>query len=390
MSRQSRILHGALRSIVATTLALSLTACDETPTSASPPPPLSAAAGPTVSWNGTARDLIASRAVTGPTTQVRILAYLSIAQHNAIVAAEKATTNASPAAAAAAASLVVLESFFPQDSASLEEKLRLQKASAPWPEQPAKNIAAGEAIGRTVGAQTLAYAANDGTTLTSRPTNPGGPGNWTGVNAIRGFYQSRTFGLVSGDQYRPAAPPAFGSAEFTSALAEVRAMTGGLTPAQLTLVQDWAPKGGAFMNGVTSELLVSRQKSDREAARVLALANMAAFDVSNACFDAKLAYYYIRPSQADTAIKPAIAVPNHPSYPSGHSCIMSSYATVIASVFPEERTRLTAMVEEAGLSRMLGGLHFRFDCVAGQQLGRQVGEQVLRVFGSSRSAIPLN
>ena len=382
----ARTFHGAFAAVVA----LALAACDQSPTAASPPAPLSAAAGPTVSWNSTARDLIASRAVASPTTQVRILTYLSVAQHNAIVAAEGASDDASPAAAAAAASLVVLESFFPQDSALLEDKLRLQKASAPWPEQPAKNVAAGETIGRTVGAQVLAYAANDGTTLTTRPPNPGGPGNWTGVNAIRGFHESRTFALTSGSQFRPAPPPVFGSAEFNGALAEVRTMVGGLTPAQLAMVQDWHPRGGAFMNGVTADLLVSNGKSDRDAAYILAMANMAAFDVSNACFEAKLAYYYIRPSQADPAITTAVALPNHPSYPSGHSCIASSYATVIASAFPADRMRLMAMVEEAGLSRMYGGLHFRFDCVAGQQLGRQVAEQVLRVYGGSRRAVPLH
>ena len=144
------------------------------------------------------------------------------------------------------------------------------------------------------------------------------------------------------------------------------------------------------MNGVAAEMLVSHQRSDRDAARILALANMAGFDVANACFDAKFAYYYIRPSQADPQIKLPIGLPNHPSYPSGHSCITSSYATVLANAFPDESARLTAMVEEAGLSRMYGGLHYRFDCLAGQELGRQVAGRVLSVMGSSRAAIPLN
>ena len=79
-----------------------------------------------------------------------MLTYLSVAQYNAIVAAREAGGNASPAAAAAAASLVVLESFFRLDTALLEEKLRVQKA-APWPEQPARDIVAGELIGRAIG-----------------------------------------------------------------------------------------------------------------------------------------------------------------------------------------------------------------------------------------------
>jgi membrane-associated phospholipid phosphatase len=328
--------------------------------------------------------------VSSPTAQVRLLAYLSVAQYNAIVAAEDASGDASPAAAAAAASLVVLESFFPLDSALLEDKLRVQKASAPWPEQPVKDIAAGEAIGRTIADQVLAYAAADKTNLTTRPANPGGPGSWTGVNAARGFYESRTFALTSGDQFRPPPPPAFGSSAFNAALAEVRAFSDGLTPAQLKLSQDWAPRVAAYMNGVVAELLLSRMRTDRDAARILTLANMAGFDVANACFDAKFAYYFIRPSQADPQIKIPIGLPNHPSYPSGHSCFTAAYATVIASAFPEESQALDDMVVEAGTSRIYAGLHYRFDCEAGQELGRQVAEQVLRVTGTGRGAIPLD
>ena len=106
--------------------------------------------------------------------------------------------NASPAAAAAAASVVVLKSFFPLDTTLLDEKLRTQKTAAPWPEEPTKDVAEGEAIGRAIGAQVLAYAATDKTNLTTRPVNPGGPGSWTGANSDRGFYEARTFALVSG------------------------------------------------------------------------------------------------------------------------------------------------------------------------------------------------
>ncbi|AHG88570.1 phosphoesterase PA-phosphatase related protein [Gemmatirosa kalamazoonensis] len=373
-------------------LALALTACGDPTSTPTPDPELSAAAGPSLSWNATARDLITSRAVASPTTQIRILTYLSVAQYNAIVAAEDAKQGSGPAASAAAAaagaSLVVLKSFFPLDSALLDEKLRAQKASTPWPEGT-RDLSAGEAIGRATGAAVLAEAATDKTDLTTRPANPGGPGTWTGVNSLRGFIGARTFALTSGDEFRPAAPPAFGSATFNAALAEIRALSDSLTPAQLTIAQDWAPRTGAYMNGVAAGMIVDDHRSDRDAARILALANMAAFDVANACFDAKLAYYFIRPSQADSLIKLPIGLPNHPSYPSGHSCFTASYATVLASEFPTQSARLTAMVEEAGLSRMYAGLHYRFDCAAGQALGRQVAENVLRVMGTSRSAIRL-
>jgi membrane-associated phospholipid phosphatase len=48
------------------------------------------------------------------------------------------------------------------------------------------------------------------------------------------------------------------------------------------------------------------------------------------------------------------------------------------------------MVEESGLSRMYGGLHYRFDITAGRELGQKVAEFVLLVSGNGRGAIPLD
>jgi len=387
------------RCLASVGFALLISACSDTVATSPRPSGASFSAvkfsevGSSVAWNQTARDLIVARNLSNPGTEARILTYLSVAQNNAIVAAEDTKdhgNHASPAAAAAGASLVVLKSFFPLDAALLDGKLLAQRAATAWPGEQQKDFAAGEAVGRTIGALVVVYAATDRVGLTPAPANPGGPGNWTGVNTLRGFYGARTFALLSGDQFRPGPPPAFGSAAFNAALAEIRSLSDHLSPAQLAVAQFWNNRGPAYMNSVAVDLITSHHNSEREAARVLALANMAAFDVLNACFDAKLAYYFIRPSQADPQIHLPIGLPNHPSYPSGHSCITASYATVLANAFPDEAGRLDAMVEEAGVSRMYGGLHYRFDCDVGHVLGRQVAEFVLRIAGSGHAAIPLD
>ena len=387
------------RCLASVGFALLISACSDTVATSPRPSGASFSAvkfsevGSSVAWNQTARDLIVARNLSNPGTEARILTYLSVAQNNAIVAAEDTKdhgNHASPAAAAAGASLVVLKSFFPLDAALLDGKLLAQRAATAWPGEQQKDFAAGEAVGRTIGALVVVYAATDRVGLTPAPANPGGPGNWTGVNTLRGFYGARTFALLSGDQFRPGPPPAFGSAAFNAALAEIRSLSDHLSPAQLAIAQLWNNRGPAYMNSVAVDLITSHHNSEREAARVLALANMAAFDVLNACFDAKLAYYLIRPSQADPQIHLPIGLPNHPSYPSGHSCITASYATVLANAFPDEAGRLDAMVEEAGVSRMYGGLHYRFDCDVGHVLGRQVAEFVLRIAGSGHASIPLD
>ena len=83
----------------------------------------------------------------------------------------------------------------------------------------------------------------------------------------------------------------------------------------------------------------------------------------------------------------AVGKPNHPSYPSGHSCISSSAAAVLTTFFPEQRRELGAMVTEAGLSRMYGGIHYGFDIEAGQQLGRSVARFTMRADRSGHSVL---
>jgi hypothetical protein len=252
------------------------------------------------------------------------------------------------------------------------------------------DVASGEALGRAIGELVNAYAAADNFNVTLPPPNPGGTGNWTGVNSVRGNYGTRPFALTSGDQFRPGPPPEFGSPEYDAALAEIRAISDGLTAGELAIAQLWAPRGPRYLNSVAAERVVLHHRSELEAARIFALANMAAFDALIACFDAKFAYWYIRPSQVDPLINLPVGLPNHPSYPSGHSCITGAMGTVLAAAFPEEATDFQAMVEEAGIARMYAGLHYRFDCETGRDLGRQVAENVMQVTARGHAPIPLD
>jgi hypothetical protein len=175
-----------------------------------------------------------------------------------------------------------------------------------------------------------------------------------------------------------------------SALAEIRLLSDTRTPAQLAQAQLWPTRVARFQNEIAAELIVSHHRSERDAAHILALANTAGFDATIGCWDAKFTYWYIRPSQADPLITLPIGLPNHPSFPSGHSCVTAAYSEVLGQAFPDERPRLEANVEAAGLSRMYAGIHFRFDIVAGQLLGRQVAEYVLTTDVTGHEPIPLD
>ncbi len=384
--------------------ALALSACQpDAPTSpAIAAPDLAAVSrsesGSSVAWNATARGLIAARAIAAPHVQLRILTYLSVAQYNAIVAAEDAKergTHASPRAAAAAASVVVLSHFFPLDASTLEDDLAAQLAGPVWPGDRHRDVTSGEVVGRAVGAAVVAYAQADNFNLTPAPDPLVGDHVWLSSTnpataPVKALWGTRPFVLERPDQFRPDAPPEFGSPAFETDLQEIRDLAANRTPEQLAQAQFYAPRAGTYMNEIAAELIVSYNRSEREGARILALANMAGFDAMIGCWDAKLTYWLIRPWDADASITTPIGRPNHPSYLSGHSCNTASFATVLSDAFPAEAERLEGIVEAAGLSRMYAGLHYRFDCEDGQALGRQVAELVLATAPMGHEPIPLD
>ncbi len=330
-------------------------------------------------WNERATVLVTQRPpANAQAATSRILTYLSLAQYRAVLAAEKSKdgpSHPSVAAAVGGASVAVLSAFFPLDAASIEAQLDNDLAAPQWPGARHEDVPAGEAVGRAVGAAVLAQAATDNYFVVSPGTPPVGPGYWVANGAIvRGMHGARPFFLATPDQIRPVPPPAFGSAAFLADLAEVRGISDTRTPEQLAIAQYWNTSVGPFtagaLNLIIDALITDHRRTEREAARILAYANAAAFDAQIACFDAKFHYWFIRPSQADPLITLPIGLPNHPSYPSGHSCITGALMTVAASAFPSESGRLEAIIAEAGMSRVYGGIHYRFDIEAGQGIGR--------------------
>ena len=162
----------------------------------------------------------------------------------------------------------------------------------------------------------------------------------------------------------------------------MRRITDTRTAEQTTIAVSWNTSSGTFtagaLNLVADDVIREHGAPELDAARVLAFANAAAFDAQIACWDAKFAYWFIRPSQADPGIALAIALPNHPSYPSGHSCMTAALFGVLANAVPDQRARLDAMVDEAGMSRVYGGIHYRFDIDAGRDIGRAAAALALK------------
>ncbi len=336
--------------------------------------------GATVAWNALAQSL----AQATPVDIGRLSLYLGLAQLRAAEAARASAVPHPPIGGAiGGASAAVLTVFFPASAGQIEAALDAQSAAESWPGAKHQDFAAGEAIGRAAAARVLAYAATDGVGLTDPGTPPIGDGFWiwTGGPIVRGGLGARAIFLATADEFRPGAPPAFGSDEFQAALDEVRQIADTRTAEQLAIANFWnvnqSGRSQAAYMEIARELIVSHRRSDPEAARIMFLMGAASFDALIGCFEAKYHYWFIRPPQADPGIVTAFPTPPHPSYPSAHSCSSGAIAEVLARVFPDEARRLAAVAEESSLSRLYAGIHYRFDMDAGLALGRAVAAKAL-------------
>jgi hypothetical protein len=336
-------------------------------------------ANATANWTDLATSLTARRRVD----VIRLYAYLSLAQLRAAEDAEAIRPSSPTSSAIGAASASVLSAFFPADVAEIEAALAAQLAAEPWPGAKHEDASVGTPLGRAAAARVLAFSASDLVGLTDPGTPPTTPGHWlwTGGPIVRGMLGARPFFLASRDEFRPGPPPAFGSPEYLAALAEVRQISDTRTPEQLAIAQAWnagqGPNSNARVQNLAVELLRAHRRSDVESARILFRMDAAIFDALIGCFDAKYTYWFIRPPQADPMITLPIGLPPHPSYPSAHSCVSGAASGVLMAAFPEERDRLEAVAQEASLSRLYAGIHYRFDMVAGLALGRSVADKAM-------------
>ena len=347
-------------------------------------------------WQAIEANLVA-QANLAAVVSTRAYSLLGVAQYLAVQRAEgggrsRQASDAGDAGAVAGASAVVLSYLFPSQAQALEDTVKAQRGTGP-------GFAGGEVIGRAVGAEIVARAQTDGFSTPFTGTIPVGPGLWisnTTPATIAGgpLPGVRPWFLKSARQFRPGPPPAFGSADFLAALAEIRHISDTRTAEQVQIAAFWAQGAGTpttpgFWLQAATDGIHSHRLSERQATHLYALLSASMFDAQIGCWDAKETYWFIRPWQADPAITVVAAVgkPNHPSYPSGHSCVSGAGAAVLGSFFPEERGRFDALAAEAGVSRLYAGIHYRFDVETGVQLGRSVAALAIAADASGTSVL---
>jgi hypothetical protein len=387
---------------------------------------------PVVDWNRTLLMIVrtpkAQPASVHPTRSFALMhaaiydAVNAIDQHHQpyVVHLTNVSRDASQDAAAAAAAHDVLVALYPSFSAALDAKLQdflvHLSDTSDWAE--------GVRIGQIVAARLLALRANDGSSAPPLPyafgANPGDyqstPPNFPAQPQFTHWSHVTPFALPQASMFRPDPPPALTSDRYGDSFNEVKlfGMAGSTASSgdQALTGRFWNGAIQNYWNEIAQSVTVALHLPTAETARVFALLNLALADSVIAFYDGKYTYNLWRPV---TAVRAADADNNpdtigdptwlpevgnttpDPAYPGAHAVISAAAADVLIGLFKRDRFNVTvtsevlpgvtrtfeslsAAADEATLSRIFAGVHFRFDLTNGRQLGQRVADFIVDNF----------
>jgi hypothetical protein len=342
--------------------------------------------------------------------------------------------NASRPAAAIAAADTVLNNLFPTQTPMFDAEFQATVGVLPHNVATAEGLAWGMYVGNSV----LAWRSHDGSNATStyQAAPPGGPIGAYELTPNAGLEgkppgflpaldpqwgQVTPWTMTSANQFLPAPPPAVGSAEYAAAFNEVKALgdTNSTTRTQdeYDFAHFWADVPGhsvtppGHWDEIAEHLSLQTHLSLEQNAHLFAEAGIGMADAAINCWNAKYVYNYWRPITAirdprasqinpantsDPNWTPLWNTPNFPSYTSGHSTFSGAASTILASIFGNDIhftigsddmpgysrsfTSLSDAADEAGESRVVGGIHFSFDNTAGLKAGREIGQYIVEHF----------
>ena len=377
-------------------------------------------------WNLQALNAVKA-ANTPPPMAARNLAMVQAAVYDAVNAVDRAYQSyhanvapqpgASAEAAAVEAAFRVLGSLYPQQLTAFAAKYG-QSLDA-IPDSPAKQQ--GRDLGQAVAQQIIDWRSGDGSTATVVYSPGTQPGQWRPTPAANApalyphWPNLVPFAMTGGNQFRPAGPPALDSVRYAQDYDQVKALgakTSAVRTAEQTeIARFWADGAGTVTppghwNMIAADVAQQRGNTLAENARLFALVNIAMADAGIVSWDAKYHYNLWRPITAiregdgdgndatagDATWEPLLATPPFPECTSGHSTFSGAAATILASLYGDDFAFTTDSdglpgvtrsflsfsdaADEAGISRIYGGIHFQFSNEQGLATGRALGEYV--------------
>lgn len=334
-----------------------------------------------------------------------------------VVSLSEESPNASEEAAAAAAAHEVLLALYPAFKTNLDTEL--QKSLAQVADGREKTD--GMAIGVAAADRILALRSNDGSNAPPIPyvfgTAPGDyqstPPNFPPQPQFTHWSHVTPFALNRTNQFRPGPPPDLTSDEYSDAFSEIKSL-GIVDSTAATADEDltgrfWNGAIQNYWNEISQTVSLAHNLTTAQNARLFALLKFSLANGVIAFYDAKYTYNFWRPvtaiRAADTDNNPeTLANPNwlpevgktapDPSYPGAHAVISAAAAEVLNAFFKRDHldfnvtsevlpgvqrsfTGFSAAAEEATLSGIFAGQHFRPDLASDHRLGRDVADFVV-------------
>jgi len=335
---------------------------------------------PAVFWNDITTEL-GRKAGLPPPRFARAYALVQVAIYDALITGNDSRRGNLPeAAVAAGAASEVLLYLFPNDELRIQDAVTSQFGN----HHLKGNFARAWFFGQRVGELAVDYGKSDGSDAVFTGTLPSGDCIWNGTNPVLPLAGTwKTWIITSGSEIQPPPPYPCGSAEDLADLEEVYQVSLSRTPEQVEIVHKWADlPPPAIWNNYLNRRLIGQRWDALSSARAQAYFNVTMYDAFVCCWKTKYDFWTARPFMRLGGRTPAfttvITTPNFPSYTSGHSTISAAAAEVMKELFPDERDFFQAEAEEAALSRLWGGIHYRQDNEVGLHIGEKVGTHAVR------------
>ncbi len=283
---------------------------------------------------------------------------------------------------------------------------------------PGDVVARSEAYGRTVAQHIWLWSESDGGAVVDNMgfpqswlLNPA-PGHWVPTSTIvqqqapllPDWGKNRPFAMPQNASCALPPPPEYTEdmgSEFYKQALEVYATSLTLTGEQKAVARFWSddpmlsPTPPGHWVALTLALIDKEGLDLPHAADALMRLGVGVADGFIGCWHAKFQYDFIRPITVihdliDPNWDAMLITPPFPEYPSGHSTQSAAAATVLAGVFGDDYafddatheeddlgTRhfasFWAAAEEAAISRLYGGIHFRAAIEEGLAQGKCIG-----------------